>query len=34
MDMRTSLGTEQGAEELKVRFLFVEVNTLYNVLLG
>ncbi|XP_017441044.1 uncharacterized protein LOC108346478 [Vigna angularis] len=34
VNLRTSLGTERGAKELKVRFLLVEANTSYNVLLG
>ncbi|XP_047171701.1 uncharacterized protein LOC124839814 [Vigna umbellata] len=34
VDLRTSLGTERGAKELKVRFLLVEANTSYNALLG
>lgn len=34
VDLRVSLGVERGAKELKVRFLLVEVDTSYNVLLG
>lgn len=34
MDLRMSLGTKKGAKELRVRFLLVEDDTSYNVLLG
>lgn len=34
VDLRMSLGTEKDAREIKVRFLLVEANTSYNVLLG
>lgn len=34
VDLRVSLGMEKNAKELKVRFLLVEVDTSYNVLLG
>lgn len=34
VDLRTCLGTEKNAKELKVRFLLVEANTSYNVLLS
>ncbi|XP_017405964.1 uncharacterized protein LOC108319367 [Vigna angularis] len=34
VDLRMCLGTEKKAKELKIRFLLVEANTSYNVLLG
>ncbi|XP_017438480.1 uncharacterized protein LOC108344558 [Vigna angularis] len=34
VDLRTCLGTERNDKELKTRFLLVEANTSYNVLLG
>lgn len=34
VDLRTSLGTDINAKEIKVRFLLVDANTSYNVLLG
>lgn len=34
VDLRTSLGVDKNAKELKVRFLLVDAETLYNVLLG
>lgn len=34
VDLRVSLGMEKNAKELKVRFLLVEADTSYNVLLG
>ncbi|XP_047155526.1 uncharacterized protein LOC124826672, partial [Vigna umbellata] len=34
VDLRTYLGTERNDKEVKTRFLLVEENTSYNVLLG
>ncbi|XP_014500381.1 uncharacterized protein LOC106761348 [Vigna radiata var. radiata] len=34
IDLQVSLGLEKNSRELKVRFLFVEADTSYNVLLG
>lgn len=34
VNLRMSLGTEKRAKELRVRFLLVEAETSYNVLLG
>ncbi|XP_014489656.1 uncharacterized protein LOC106752481 [Vigna radiata var. radiata] len=34
VDLRTSLGMDRRAREIKVRFLLVEAKTSYNVLLG
>ncbi|XP_052724090.1 uncharacterized protein LOC128193934 [Vigna angularis] len=34
VDLRMCLGTKKDAKELKIRFLLVEANTSYNVLLG
>lgn len=34
IDLRTYLGFEQDAKELKTRFLLVEVSTPYNVIIG
>lgn len=34
LDLRTRLGTGREAKELRIRFLLVEANTSYNVLLG
>ncbi|XP_022641636.1 uncharacterized protein LOC111242486 [Vigna radiata var. radiata] len=34
VDLKVCLGTDVGAKELKVRFLLVEAETSYNVLLG
>lgn len=34
VDMRTRLGTDQNSKEKHVRFLLMEVNTSYNMLLG
>lgn len=34
VDLRTNLGTNRNAKEIKVRFLLVEAETSYNVLLG
>lgn len=34
VDLKTSLGTDRNAKEIKVRFLLVDADTSYNVLLG
>lgn len=34
VDLRTRLGAEQENKEKRVRYLLVEANTSYNVLLG
>ncbi|XP_014496663.1 uncharacterized protein LOC106758235 [Vigna radiata var. radiata] len=34
VDLQTRLGTGRESEEMKIRYLLVEVNTAYNVLLG
>ncbi|XP_014515666.1 uncharacterized protein LOC106773495 [Vigna radiata var. radiata] len=34
VDLRTSLGADRKAKEVKVRFLLVEADTSYNILLG
>lgn len=34
LDLRTRLGTGREGEEKKIRYLLVEANTSYNVLLG
>ncbi|XP_014523974.1 uncharacterized protein LOC106780225 [Vigna radiata var. radiata] len=34
LDLRTRLGTGRESEEMKIRYLLVEANTAYNVLLG
>lgn len=33
VDLRTSLGADRGAKEMRVKFLLVKANTSYNVLL-
>lgn len=34
VDLRTSFGTDKGAKEIRIRYLLVEANTPYNVLIG
>ncbi|WVZ15676.1 hypothetical protein V8G54_013242 [Vigna mungo] len=34
VDLKVSLGVDRGAKEIKVRFLLVDADTSYNVLLG
>jgi len=34
LDLRTRIGSRRDGREVRVRFLFVEANTTYNVLLG
>ena len=34
LDLRTKIGSQQDSREVRVRFLLVEANTSYNVLLG